>query len=273
MNPAPATPTPPGKRGPKTPKGKARAAMNALKHGLRSRGFGLLPEEDPAEWAEHLADLRRDLRPVDPTEEKLVAALAVAMWKEIRADRAEAGVLTRMATDAARFRDLGERRNALSLGTAIRYATAAGMATQRAHRAFLAHRKAKQAGLILTAAPAAERAECTNDFAQNLAKPAPVAKKRTNEMPAAAPRPDLDPLRPLRARIERLLDDADPHDAVQRDLAAAMLAPKLSGDPPYRGPIELPLLDRALEPLHLDAAVLDRLAKSAVPTPPDRRAA
>ena len=49
----------------------------------------------------------------------------------------------------------------LSLGTAIRYASAAGMATQRAQRAFLAHRKAKRAGLIL---PAAEREKCTNDF-------------------------------------------------------------------------------------------------------------
>src|SRR4051794_7716826 len=98
--------------------------MNALKHGLRSRGFGLLSEEeDPAEWALHLADLHRDLGPVDPTEEKLVTALAVAMWMEIRADRAEAGVLTRMATDGARSRDLGEGRNTLSLRTTIRYAT------------------------------------------------------------------------------------------------------------------------------------------------------
>ena len=78
------------KRGPNTPEGKARSAMNALRHGLRARSFALLPEEDPAEWAEHLADLRRDLGPVDATEEKLVAALAVAMWKEIRADRIEA---------------------------------------------------------------------------------------------------------------------------------------------------------------------------------------
>ena len=60
-------------------------------------------------------------------------------------------MLTRMPCEGDRGRDLGEKRNALSLGTAIRYASAAGMATQRAHRAFLAHRKAKQAGLILPA--------------------------------------------------------------------------------------------------------------------------
>src|SRR3954465_13587187 len=81
------------KRGPKTPEGKARSARNALRHGLRARTFALLPEEDPAEWAQHLADPRGGYGPVDAAEEKLVAALACAMWKEIRADRQEAEVL------------------------------------------------------------------------------------------------------------------------------------------------------------------------------------
>ena len=174
---APADRPAPGKRGPKTPEGKARSAMNALKHGLRARGFALLPEEDPAEWDEHLADLRRCLAPEDETEEKLVTALAVAMWKEVRADRAEAGAFTRMADDPGLGRDLGEKRNALSLGTAIRYATAAGMATQRAQRAFLAHRKAKRQGLLQpTAEPAAQNR--TNELSARTTvaiSPAPAA--------------------------------------------------------------------------------------------------
>src|SRR5215207_9333766 len=81
------------KRGPKTPEGKARSSMNALKHGLRARQFGLLPEEDRTEWAEHVGDLRAGYGPVDAAEEKLVTAIAVAMWKEIRADRVEAEVM------------------------------------------------------------------------------------------------------------------------------------------------------------------------------------
>ena len=77
----------PKKRGPNTPEGKARSSMNALKHGLRARSFGILPEEDQAEWAQHVQDLRQGYGPVDAAEEKLVTAIAVAMWNEIRADR------------------------------------------------------------------------------------------------------------------------------------------------------------------------------------------
>jgi hypothetical protein len=263
-----AVPTPcPAKRGPRTPEGKARSAMNALKHGLRARGFQLLPEEDPAEWAEHLADLRRDLGPVDPTEEKLVTALAAGMWREVRADRQEAEVLAAIPADGGHGRDLGEPRHAPSLGTAIRYMTAAGIATQRAHRAFLAHRKAKQNGLILPVAAAP--AECTNEF-QPAAEPAPP--NRTNEFPPARPRPQIDPLTALRTRIRRLLDGAEPADPGQRDLAAAILAARLPGAPPYRGPIDLASLDRALEPLRFDSAALAWLAKLASP-PPGLRAA
>ena len=47
--------------------------------------------------------------------------------------------------------DLQQPGHALSLSTAVRYATAAGMAVQRAQRAFLAHRKAKAPGLVLPA--------------------------------------------------------------------------------------------------------------------------
>ena len=158
------------KRGPRTPEGKARSAMNALRHGLRARCFALLPEEDPAEWAEHLADLRAGLGPVDAAEEKLVTALAVAMWKEIRADRQEAEVLAAippLGPGRPCGGDLQQPQHALSLSTAVRYASAAGMATQRAQRAFLAHRKAKVLGLVVIGpvAPAeAANQNCTNEF-------------------------------------------------------------------------------------------------------------
>ena len=68
--------------------------MNALKHGLRARDFALLPEDDPHEWRQHVLDLEQGYGPVDATEQKLVDAIAVAMWRELRADRFEAEVLT-----------------------------------------------------------------------------------------------------------------------------------------------------------------------------------
>ena len=203
---APATPR--TRRGPKTPEGRARSARNALRHGLRARSFALLPEEDPAEWAEHLLDLRAGYAPTDAAEEQLVAALAVAMWKEIRADRQEAEVLAAIAPLAAGRPcggDLRQPGHALSLTTAVRYATSAGMATQRAQRAFLAHRKAKQQGLLAeTAAPAEPANENRTDdllavgcaVASPLPRPAPEKPKRTARArepgPPGAEEPDDD---------------------------------------------------------------------------------
>src|SRR3954451_4783697 len=46
-------------RGPFTDVDKARSRTNALKHGLRSAEFGLLPDEDADVWETHLARVRR----------------------------------------------------------------------------------------------------------------------------------------------------------------------------------------------------------------------
>ena len=138
-----------GKRGPSTPAGKARSRMNAVRHGLRAREFGLLPEEDPQEWALHLSEVHAGLGPLDPFEEKLSTAVAAAMWLEIRADRVECDVMAEIPPLPHRSHggDLKEPAHAASLATAIRYRTGAGMATQRAQRAFYAYRKARRDGL------------------------------------------------------------------------------------------------------------------------------
>src|SRR3954453_4099539 len=161
----------PSKCGPNTPQGKARSSMNALRHGLRARTFGILPGEEQAEWAEHLADLRAGYGPVDDTELKLVEAIATAMWNEIRADRTLAEVMAAippLGPGRPHGGDLQEPRHALSLNTALRYLTAASMASQRAQRAFLTHRKAKRAGLLLPERPLAP----------------PANENRTNYMPS-----------------------------------------------------------------------------------------
>ncbi|MFL5332412.1 MAG: hypothetical protein ACJ8H8_04365 [Geminicoccaceae bacterium] len=278
---------PSAKRGPKTPEGKARSAMNALKHGLRARTFGILPGEEQSEWALHLAELRASYGPVDAAEEKLVAAIAAAMWHEIRADRTLAEVMVAippLAEGRPHGGDLQEPRHALSLNTALRYMTAAGMASQRAQRAFLAHRKAKRDGLILpepAAVPDAANQNRTNDFLPGREEAAaPAAAECTNEMPPSAPPPGRtprsEPLTALRARLDRLLDGAGPRTAQEWDLVAAIRAARLPGGVPYRGPIDRDLLEQALHGLGFDAAGLAWLAAFRPPAaadPPQSRLA
>ena len=228
----------PRKRGPATPEGKARSSMNARRHGLRAQTFALLPEEDQVEWGRHLEELRQGYGPVDDVEVKLVQAIAAAMWNEIRADRTLAEVMVAIPPlDQGRPHggDLQEPAYALSLNTALRYMTAASMATQRAQRAFLAHRKARRDGLIEAEATAPSHAANENC---------------TNEKRLRLP----DPLAALRARLDRLLDGPGPRTDADRDLVAAIRALKLPGATPYHGPIAPDLLAQALGGLGFDAA-------------------
>ena len=109
----------PKKRGPKTPEGKARSSRNALRHGLRARTFCLVPEDDAEEWRRHVQDLEAGYGPTDAVEQKLVDAIAVAMWREMPrrplrgrgADRQRAGA----------ERGDGSQPREAALATALRY--------------------------------------------------------------------------------------------------------------------------------------------------------
>ena len=256
-----ASPAAPKKRGPNTPEGKARSAMNALKHSLRARAFGILPEEDKAEWAEHVRDLRAGYGPVDAAEEKLVSAIAVAMWNEIRADRTLVETMAEIPPrrpGRSHGTNLQEPRHALALNTAIRYLTAAGMATQRAQRAFLQHRKARCLGLRLPVAAAVEPANqnCTNEFPEPPERPpappapaGPLPRNGTNDIAQARPR---EPLAALRARLDRLLAGPGPQGPEEWDLVVAIRAARLPGAAPYlgatdRGDLELLLAERRFD--------------------------
>ena len=82
-------------RGPKSAVGKARAARNALKHGLRARRMVLLDDEDAAEFAGFQAALRAELAPDGVLQADLVARIVSAAWRARRADRLEAALLGR----------------------------------------------------------------------------------------------------------------------------------------------------------------------------------
>ena len=211
----------PEKRGPKTPEGKARSALNALRHGLRARHFALLPHEDPAEFEALAAATREAYRPACAVERELVEALVVALWREIRADRLEAEILADIPpADASRTcgSDLFDERHRASFALLLRYRAQAAGAVRRAQEALLRHRK-----LVAEAAAADASENCTNEFPLAPAAAAADAPDHcTNELPKAAP---ADPLPQATAPPPRL----SLRDAVRR----------------ARNPLDTPLL-RAL---------------------------
>jgi hypothetical protein len=130
--------------GPTTDAGKARSALNGVRHGLSGRTFFLLPDEDPAEFGAHEAALLAEWRPRCRAEREAALAAVRAMWREIRGDRIEALVLTELFA-AGRIEDVGAREAARAatfrqLATVLRYQArigrelSAALATLRALR-------------------------------------------------------------------------------------------------------------------------------------------
>lgn len=74
--------------GPKTPEGKARSALNALKHGLTARTLVVLPE-DRKEFEEFAAGLRASLHPVGPAENLCADQIVSDAWLLHRSQRFE----------------------------------------------------------------------------------------------------------------------------------------------------------------------------------------
>ena len=90
--------------GPKTPRGKAYSARNAIKHGLFSGGMDFISHgEDPTEYRELLNGLRVQYQPIGTAEELEVERLAVCWWKLKRAWRYE------NAMNGVALRDFGRR--------------------------------------------------------------------------------------------------------------------------------------------------------------------
>jgi hypothetical protein len=69
-----------GAGGPKTAAGKARSAMNAVKHGLAAR-TPVLPGEDRGEFHEFAREHFEYLKPVGPIEKTIAHRLAVTAWR------------------------------------------------------------------------------------------------------------------------------------------------------------------------------------------------
>lgn len=79
--------------GPKTTKGKAAAALNALKHGLTGKQVIVLPDEKPEEFDALLHEIADAYEPATRIEFHLVEALATSIWRLRRLHRLEAPMM------------------------------------------------------------------------------------------------------------------------------------------------------------------------------------
>src|SRR3954470_22075633 len=87
--------------GPRTPEGKARSALNALKHGVTAR-TPLLPGDDPEELVQLTTDLLKDLDPQNALEREVADRVVGICWRRRRLWRAEEEIIAR------EFGDVGE---------------------------------------------------------------------------------------------------------------------------------------------------------------------
>lgn len=71
-------------RGPTTEAGRASAAGNGTRHGLRGGPFAVLPGEDREELASLQAAVTADWGPRDAYEQRWVMELVAAMWRQDR---------------------------------------------------------------------------------------------------------------------------------------------------------------------------------------------
>jgi hypothetical protein len=83
--------------GPNTPAGKARSAMNAVRHGLTARSV-VLANEDPAEFKALLDRYIVDFAPETSAERDLVREMAACQWRLQRTWTIESGMFD-MAVD------------------------------------------------------------------------------------------------------------------------------------------------------------------------------
>jgi len=86
--------------GPRTEEGKARASLNALKHGLRAASLAVPFLENPEDWEVHRSLVVRDLAPVGYLETILGERVAALLWRLGRVARYESAVVSNAIREA-----------------------------------------------------------------------------------------------------------------------------------------------------------------------------
>lgn len=86
--------------GPRTPEGKAKTSLNALKHGLRASSLAVPVLEDPEDWEVHRKLVLRDLSPAGYLEAVLAERVAATLWRLGRVVRYESDVVSNAIREA-----------------------------------------------------------------------------------------------------------------------------------------------------------------------------
>src|SRR2546423_2058113 len=79
--------------GPKTARGKRIVAGNALKHGLMSQAFPVLPYENEFEYRAFADAMERDLAPAGIVQREIVTHITLISWRLRRIPAIEAALL------------------------------------------------------------------------------------------------------------------------------------------------------------------------------------
>jgi hypothetical protein len=255
-------------RGPKTPEGKARAAQNALKHGMRAHKYVLLPQEDATAFAALETTVLAELAPVGALQTLLARRVAVAAWRLERADRLEVEVLEFRSYEGANpglalIRDGNATR---SFDTLMRYRSAAMAEFWRALKTLKAL-QAESAG-VPEQPTAAARALATPVV--QLAAPAPVEAQPSRPAARRANAEPRGPNEPQRALLSEYIMTGQPGPGGLHEPAARWMP----NEPESKGPAR-PSQAQISADLPLPAAMLKaRQAQGAcgvVPPEPPRR--
>ena len=109
--------------GPQTPSGKAKSSLNALQTALTGRTV-LLPSDDVAEYARHLAAYAEEFAPVGLLETNLVQSIADTDWRLCRIPALESALFAKGRiefTELFSEQDLAARPHLIDAHTFITY--------------------------------------------------------------------------------------------------------------------------------------------------------
>jgi hypothetical protein len=183
--------------GPRTPEGKARAALNSVRHGLLARSC-VLPEEDRKPFLALLAGLEAQHQPVGPEETYLVEQIACAQFRMARLLRIETGFLDTQSAHITKW----DRREARLADRVERYADPASLPPRArfdAHTRILGRIFQKNAGGDAFSRLARYGASIQRTYFRSLKLLLELQLRRTPPSPPAKPNARREPISPCEA--------------------------------------------------------------------------